>query len=325
MPRSSMATEQLLAMSASMSKIGQDIPDDFRDHMNMDLGSSSRNREFEAVLAWIERSLDQPLTLERIANHAGLSTYHFSRLFTVHTGHSVMAYVRNLRLLEAAKRITEEPDLKLIELAFDSGFESQEAFTRSFRRTFGVSPGRLHIAYHLQARRKADSLHEGHPADFRVEQEPELLDRTPFAVTGLSHRYGAGTKLAIPGLWRRFRKIINSAGKTLGETYGVIFSEESGEGSFRYMAAVPSTSDLPALPGLEHAEIPAATYLVFRIITAAGPVHPQITMALQKIWDTLIPASGLSVKEIPDFEQYGPEFVPGKAGSVINYHVAVHA
>lgn len=49
---------------------------------------------FIRLLAWIEERLDEPLTLERIAQHAGLSAYHFSRLFTARMGRSVMAHVR---------------------------------------------------------------------------------------------------------------------------------------------------------------------------------------------------------------------------------------
>lgn len=290
----------------------------------MDRKISARTGEFGAVLAWIEDNLGQPLTLERIANQAGLSTYHFSRLFTIHMRRSVMAYVRHLRLIVAAKRIAAEPNLKLMELALDSGFESQEAFTRSFRRTFGVSPGRLHVAYHLRAKAEARALRDAPNAGVRVEQLPQLIHRESFSVMGLVHRYNDETKLAIPGLWRRLVKILTSAGRAAGERYGVISSEGRGDGCFRYMAAVPSNSDTLLLPELERAEIPACTYLVFRITLAAGPVHPQIKTALQNIWDTLIPASGLSVRETPDFEQYGPEFVSGQAGSVINYHVAVH-
>jgi AraC family transcriptional regulator len=285
---------------------------------------TARSREFKVVLSWIAENLDRPLTVERIANHAGLSTYHFSRLFTIRMGRSVMAYVRHLRLIDAAKRIAAEPNLKLMDLALDCGFESQEAFTRSFRRTFGVSPGRLHVAYHPRVKAVACALHDARSTCVRVEQLPDIVLRKSFAVVGLCHRYDDGTKLAIPGLRRRLVKILTSAGKAVGETYGVIFSEEASDGSFRYMAAVPSDPEGASLPELERAEIPTCTYLVFRITTAAGPVHPQVQTALRTIWDTLIPESGLAVEEAPDFEQYGPNFISGQAGSVINYHVAVH-
>lgn len=95
------------------------------------------------TLRWIEQHLDDPLTLDRVAAAAGLSPYHFSRLFTARMGRSVMAHLRGRRLVRGARRLVDHPDLALVELAFDCGFESQEAFTRAFKRVFGVSPGRF--------------------------------------------------------------------------------------------------------------------------------------------------------------------------------------
>lgn len=291
----------------------------------MDREISARSREFELVRAWIIDNLDQPLTVERIAKHAGLSAYHFSRLFTIHMGRSVMTFVRHLRLVDAAKRIATQPELKLMDLALESGFQSQEAFTRAFKRTFGVSPGRLHVAYHPKVESYPDAYENAHNVGIRVEQLPELLDRESFTVVGVSHSYDDETRLAIPGLRKRLIKLLSSAARPVNETYGVIFSEEAGDGSFRYMAAAPSKANELPIPGLEKAEIPACRYLVFRITLAAGPAHPQIRAALKMIWDALLPASGLLVRDAPDFEQYGPDYISGKSGSALNYHVAVHA
>lgn len=290
----------------------------------MDRAANSRCRQFEEVLAWIVDNLDQPLTVERIANHAGLSAYHFSRRFTIHMGRSVMAYVRHLRLVEAGKRIAAEPNLKLMSLALDSGFESQEAFTRSFRRTFGVSPGRLHIAYHSRVQPEPSAFRDAESDGVRVQTLPEHRRRESFIVSGLCHDYDKGTKLAIPGLRRRLVRILTSSGTRVEETYGVIFGQDRRDGSFRYMAAVPSSSEVMAIPELQQAVIPASTYLAFRITLTSGPVHPQVRAALRIVWDSLIPASRLLIKEAPEFEQYGPDFVSGRAGSVIDYHVAVH-
>ena len=109
----------------------------------MDNATSTRPDPFVALTAWIEQHLDEPLTLEQVAARAGLSPYHFSRLFTARMGRSVMAHVRGRRLVRGARRLCDDPGLKLVELALDCGFESQEAFTRAFKRVFGVSPGRF--------------------------------------------------------------------------------------------------------------------------------------------------------------------------------------
>ena len=118
----------------------------------MDSATPDPTDPFIALVAWIEQQLDDPLTLERIALRAGLSPYHFSRLFTARMGRSVMAHVRGRRLVRGARRLCDEPDLKLVDLAFDCGFESQEAFTRAFKRVFGVSPGRFRSGFAVEPR-----------------------------------------------------------------------------------------------------------------------------------------------------------------------------
>lgn len=98
---------------------------------------------FEEVFAHIEENLFEPLTVREVAGVAGLSPFHFSRLFTVRAGSSVMSYVRMKRMSRAAQRLQLGEKINLVELAFDCGFESQEAFTRAFRRVVGMTPGRF--------------------------------------------------------------------------------------------------------------------------------------------------------------------------------------
>ena len=94
----------------------------------------------------VDDRLFEPLTLTGLADAAGLSAYHFTRQFGARFGASPMAYVRARRLASAAERLCAEPSPTLIDLAFDCGFDSQEGFTRAFKRLFGVPPGRYRRA-----------------------------------------------------------------------------------------------------------------------------------------------------------------------------------
>jgi len=84
----------------------------------------------------VEQRLDGELSLNELADAAGLSPYHFSRQFTARFGFAPMAYVRARRLEIAAERLRAGPPTSLIDLALDCGFDSQEGFTRAFSRTF---------------------------------------------------------------------------------------------------------------------------------------------------------------------------------------------
>ncbi len=81
------------------------------------------------------------MTVKSIADRAGYSASRFSRGFTRLQGESVMAYVRGRRLEVAMRRILTEPGARIVDLAFDFGFDSQEAFTRAFVRAYWSSAG----------------------------------------------------------------------------------------------------------------------------------------------------------------------------------------
>ncbi|WP_461208321.1 AraC family transcriptional regulator [Desulfocurvus sp. DL9XJH121] len=95
------------------------------------------------VLTYIESRLaeqgDDGLDLGTLAGVANFSPYHFHRIFRGMIGESVKSYIRRLRLERAAMRLRygKEP---VTGIALDSGYASHEAFSRSFRARFGMSP-----------------------------------------------------------------------------------------------------------------------------------------------------------------------------------------
>ncbi|HZZ88225.1 MAG TPA: AraC family transcriptional regulator, partial [Caulobacteraceae bacterium] len=103
---------------------------------------TGRPDPLERARAFVEAPGAEPLTLAMLAAVAGLSPYHFARQFTARFGVSPMAYVRERRMDAAARRLTADKPPALVDLAFDLGFESQEGFTRAFKRAHGVTPGR---------------------------------------------------------------------------------------------------------------------------------------------------------------------------------------
>lgn len=279
-----------------------------------------------AVVAWIEQQLDQPLTLEQVAARAGLSPYHFSRLFTARMGRSVIAHVRGRRLVRGARRLCDEPDLKLVDLAFDCGFESQEAFTRAFKRLFGVSPGRFRSGFAVEP------IEEQYPMTLPPAQSASVVRLhgsvaiPGFIVAGPARRFDEATKAEIPQLWSALIGALPFAGQVASwATYGVVSRVDRSEGSFQYMAGVGVEPECVPPPGFATMEIPAAVYAVFRITLNGTALHLQVKQAMAHIWGELIPASGLKVADGPDFELYDGRFDPHKAGSVIDFHVPVEA
>ena len=83
--------------------------------------------------------LSASVGLADIARTAGLSAFHFARMFKQSTGSPPHAYQRRLRC-EKAKELLASTDLIISEIAVAVGYETPQAFARMFRADVGVSP-----------------------------------------------------------------------------------------------------------------------------------------------------------------------------------------
>ena len=106
-----------------------------------DRAEATRDPKIAAVLSYINENLGREMSVDELAEQAYLSRYHFMRLFKAQTGSTVHAYVRQKRLLYAARLIREGESAA--RAAAESGFSDYSAFHRAFRECFGISPGQL--------------------------------------------------------------------------------------------------------------------------------------------------------------------------------------
>ena len=91
------------------------------------------------LLVWLESHLDQPLSLDNVAAKAGYSKWHLQIMFKEGTGHAIGAYIRARRLSKAAValRLTSRP---ILDIALQYRFDSQQTFTRAFKKQFNQTP-----------------------------------------------------------------------------------------------------------------------------------------------------------------------------------------
>lgn len=91
------------------------------------------------IIDYIDDHLGHNLDLERVAAIVGYSKYHLHRMFTNIVGHTMHGYVKRRRLTEAA-RLLVQSDIPILNIALDSGYETQQSFTSAFRNQFQKSP-----------------------------------------------------------------------------------------------------------------------------------------------------------------------------------------
>lgn len=91
------------------------------------------------LLFWLESHLDKPLAIDNVAARAGYSKWHLQRMFKEVTGQAIGAYIRGRRLSKSAValRLTARP---ILDIALQYRFDSQQTFTRAFKKQFALTP-----------------------------------------------------------------------------------------------------------------------------------------------------------------------------------------
>ena len=94
------------------------------------------------VLEFIHANLDRNIHLEELAETAGMSAFHFAKLFKLSTGKTPHQYLLQCRL-ERAKQLLRDPRVSLSEVSLQIGFADQSHLTTVFRRFVGVTPSKF--------------------------------------------------------------------------------------------------------------------------------------------------------------------------------------
>jgi transcriptional regulator GlxA family with amidase domain len=100
---------------------------------------------FGPLLAWAREHLDAPLTVEDLAEQAGMSSRHFTRAFVAETGSTPSKAVERLRIEVARQRVQSSGEA-IERVARLTGFRHPDRMRRAFIRAFGQTPQSLRRA-----------------------------------------------------------------------------------------------------------------------------------------------------------------------------------
>ena len=100
---------------------------------------------FGPLLTWAREHLDAPLTVEDLAEQAGMSSRHFARAFIAETGTTPSKAVERLRI-EVARQRVQSTGEAIERVAQLTGFRDPERMRRAFIRAFGQPPQSLRRA-----------------------------------------------------------------------------------------------------------------------------------------------------------------------------------
>lgn len=185
----------------------------------------SYQARFNQVIEYIESNLDSALDIDELCNKACLSKFHFHRQCSAYFNMSVMSLVRLLKLKRAAYELAYRSDIKIIDIALANGYESHEAFSRSFKKIFSQSPSDFRklpdwaawqIHYQPVIQLRLNSMSETQEFDVKIIDVPALQLAT------LEHRgspHLLGQTIAKFIEWRKANKMPPSKHRTFNLVY----------------------------------------------------------------------------------------------------------
>jgi len=256
---------------------------------------------FRAVLAHIDAHLEDALDVDRLAEVAAFSKYHFHRQFTLLFGMTVGRYVQLLRLKRAAHQLAYRDDAHIIDIALACGYEGPEAFARAFRKQAGQSPSAFRAAPEwsswaadLQALRALRSQHmpaQPHP------QSVEIVDRDAVPVAAIEHRGDParlGETIRTFIAWRRAHRLHPS----VSATYNVVYDnpDDVPPETFRMdLCAATREPVTPNAAGVMPKTLAGGRYAVLRHIGSDDTLGQSVAY-LYADW---LPASGEEPRDAP--------------------------
>ncbi|CAM3873657.1 DNA gyrase inhibitor GyrI/SbmC [Bacillus mobilis] len=97
-------------------------------------------RRIYKVQDYIESNIDNPLSIEELADVAGFSKFHFHRIFKGIVDEPLSRYVNRLKLERATHLLTYRTDMTITHIAYHFGFTDSAVSSRTFKNYYGISP-----------------------------------------------------------------------------------------------------------------------------------------------------------------------------------------
>ena len=246
------------------------------------------------VTAYIHDHLDEDIDLNRLAEIACLSPYHWHRIYRAVHGETIAATVKRVRLSRAAGYLAQS-DMPVEEVARKCGYPNLQSFTRIFSAAFGMPPAQYrrsgnHALFQHQTCERIVGMY-----DVKIRTIPDMTAAT------IEHRGSymeVGRAFETVFGWLGVRDLMGDVQKTIGIYYDD--PEAVPEAELRSRAGVVVPDGFAAEAPVELTPIAGGEYAVLRY---KGP-YADMPMAYQWFFAEWLKESGRETADEPMFEDY---------------------
>ena len=259
--------------------------------------------QLNKAINYIEEHLEGGFEIEKVAEIACCSAFHFQRMFSYIADIPLSEYIRRRKMTCAAFEL-QSHNVKIIDIAMKYGYDSPTAFTRAFRSVHGIAPS--------ETRTAGAQLKAFPPISFKLtvkgeaEMNYRIVKKEAFRIVGVKKHFRINIEenfAEVPLFWQK-----TTEGGQIPEIVSLLDKEPLGllgvsacmnGAGFDYYIAVTTDKDVPE--EMYEYIVPECTWAIFECV---GPL-PETLQELQKrIVTEWLPASGYEYANAPDIEVY---------------------
>lgn len=260
--------------------------------------------ELNNVIDYIEKHLTEDISLDEISDYAGVSDFHFRKIFFYLSGMTLSEYIKNRKLSEANNDLLNGE--KVTDVAFKYGYQSLDGFTRAFKKWSGYLPSdvtKQHLTKSFPKLSFIITVKGGITMEFRIVEKPAfnlagVSKRVPMQFEGVNNEI---VKLAM-SITEEQRKEMRSLQNI--EPYEIVNASYDADANF-----LKEEGDLTHLIGvlttennvsdkLDKVHVEAGTWAVF---PNEGPFPSTLQNTMAKVYAEWLPTSGYEVINVPTF------------------------
>jgi AraC family transcriptional regulator len=281
----------------------------------MENSKSEYELRMQRVYEYIDRNIDQQINLNTLAQVANFSPFHFHRIFQSLSGERLGDFIWRRRIELAAMRYSSQPKLTVTELSLAVGFSSVEAFSRSFKARFGLSP----TQWIKQLQTQNSNLNQLHRNLNQANKtRTSDTDHSNQFVAELAMKVSIDEVKEIPVAYLRWN---GAYGEVIGKFWGEVYYPWAAQNNLLGRDRFGISQDDPTITSSNHCRYDAAVaiqdsdFLIgnyHRSSIAAGKYakcyFEGTSKTIGAAWDNFLrswlPTSGLQLDNRPCFEHY---------------------
>lgn len=260
--------------------------------------------ELNHVIDYIEDHLTDDLSLEVISEYAGVSDYHFRKIFFYLSGLTLSEYIKNRRLSEASMELLNGE--KVTDVALNYGYQSIDGFTRAYKKWSGFLPSEVIKKGICKSFPKLSfiiTVKGGTNMEFRIEDKPAfnlvgVSKRVPMQFEGVNNEIVKLAKSITDEQKEEMHSLQNiEPYEIVNASYEADANFLKEEGDLTHLIGILTTEDQVSNL-LDKVPVPAFTWAIFPN-KGLFPSTLQETMA--KIYSEWLLSSNYEVVNAPTF------------------------